>query len=98
MSFRKRLRHWIMGDLIGIDELGNAFALDGDAHETISSHCGSQIVAKTPCLFCRFTCWWLNFLQKDHCTRSWAEEKAVVDASKGLVGSHDGKIGDWTGE
>ena len=84
---------WFVGDAVAIDEVGNAFILDGDAHETISAHCGAQFAAKRPCIFCRLVC---GFIQgvlgkifprlKTHCQNAYVAEQGVIAASKNLPG------------
>ncbi len=96
-----KFTRWLIGDAVALDEAGNAVLMDGDAHETISAHCGSQVVL-TPtrvCLFCRVVC---GFIQgvlgpiwprlKTHCANAWAAERAMVEASKNLPGAHGGKV------
>ena len=83
------LPHWLIGDAVGLDELGNAVLLDGDAHETISAHCGAQIALVAPCLFCSAVCRILGFFFTNHCTRAWIAERHMVEASASLPGAHD---------
>ena len=56
MSLRTYLKHIFIGEAVVLDEAGDVAFLDGDAHITISAHCGSQYAAKRPCLFCRWVC------------------------------------------
>jgi len=83
------LTHWFIGDAVGLDELGNAIILDGDAHETISAHCGAQILLAKPCLFCSVVCLVLGFFFTNHCSRAWIAERPMVEASAPLPGAHD---------
>ena len=80
------LPHWLVGDAVALDELGNVIILDGNAHETISAHCGSQLVVKQPCLFCSVVCKILGKIWPNHCTDSWSNEKKMVLDAQGLPG------------
>ena len=84
---------WIVGDAVAFDELGNAILLDGDAHETISAHCGAQYAAKKPCLFCKVVCTFIQSVLgrffprlKHHCQNAFLAEQGVIAASKDLPG------------
>ena len=93
MSLRTYLKHLLIGEAVVLDEAGDVAFLDGDAHITISAHCGSQYAAKRPCRFCRWVC---GFIQgvlgrvwprlKTHCANSWAAEKTAYLATKNLPG------------
>ncbi len=48
MSIIRYLRHLIVGELVVLDEAGNVLFNEGDAHITISAHCGGRIVAGKP--------------------------------------------------
>lgn len=96
-----KLTRWLVGDAVALGETGNAILMDGDAHETISATCGSQVVL-TPtkvCLFCRVVCGFIQSVLgliwprlKTHCANAWKAEQAMVEASKGLTGSHGGRV------
>lgn len=92
-------KHLLIGEAVALDEAGNVLFLDGDAHETISAHCGAQfeVAAQsgfiTPCRFCRFARWLVETALgsiwhklKGHFARAWIAEKAVYLASKSLPG------------
>ena len=89
-----KLGRWVAGDAVALDEAGNAAFLDGDAHETISAHCGAQITLapKTACLFCRTVCKVLGWFFKDHCLHAWVDEAPMVAAGAKLPGAHGGKV------
>ena len=53
--------------LIGIDQLVNAIT-GGDPDETISSRMGKGISSN--CLFCKWACWILDLIDRDHCHKS----------------------------
>ncbi len=80
---------WIIGDAVALDELGNAMLLNGDAHETISAHCGAQITAKQPCLFCSIVCKILGIFWPNHCINAWKAEEPMIKAAHNLVGEKD---------
>ena len=77
---------WLIGDAVAFDELGNAVVLDGNAHSTISAHCGSQMAAQKPCGFCRALCEVLGKIWPNHCENAWLAEKPMVIAAQGLPG------------
>lgn len=84
---------WLIGDAVAVDELGNAVLLNGDAHETISAHCGAQYAVRRPCLFCRVVCGFIQHVLsigwpnlRTHCLNAWEAEKQLVEDSKNLVG------------
>lgn len=79
------IKQWLIGDAVALDELGNAIG-NGNAHETISAHCGSQIAAQIPCRFCRIVCKVLGFFWPDHCLKAWQAERSMVLAARGLPG------------
>ena len=94
MSFK----HILIGEAVALDEAGNVLFLDGDAHETISAHCGAQFEAAghggfQPCAFCQLARCFVEgvlgsiwpFL-KGHFARAWIAEKPVYLASKSLPG------------
>ena len=94
MSFK----HILIGEAVALDEAGNVVFLDGDAHETISAHCGAQFEAAGhggfhPCAFCKVARWFVEDVLGSiwphlhgHFARAWAAEKAVYVASKTLPG------------
>jgi hypothetical protein len=83
------IKKWFLGAAVAVDELGNAVLLDGDAHETISAHCGAQIEAKQACRFCSVVCRVLGWFWHNHCAESWAAEKPMVNAAAGLPGEKE---------
>lgn len=92
--WESKLGKWLLGDVIALDEFGNAVGMDGNPHETISAHCGAQIEVKRECLFCKLVCggikytlgWFLPNL-KTHCENAWNAEKQMVKDSDNLMGS-----------
>ena len=91
----RRILRWLIGDAVALDELGNAVLLDGDAHETISAHCGAQYAAHQPCLFCRMVCGFIQTVLgriwpslRTHCANAWAAEEPIVRDSINLPGGH----------
>ena len=82
----KWLKRRLIGEAIALDEAGNVLLLDGDAHVTISAHCGAQIEAKRPCWFCRALCWVLGKFFPGHCTRAWYSERGAWVATHKLPG------------
>jgi len=91
--YKTRLGRWLVGDAVALDELGNTVLLQGNPHETISAHCGAQIQAGDPCLFCSGVCWLIQRILgrawpslRTHCRDTWRAEKAMVQSSAGLGG------------
>lgn len=88
------LPRWLIGDAVALDELGNAVFLDGNPHETISAHCGAQIVASKQnpekfavCRVCKFVFWFTEkFFSVGHCVNSYLAEKALIADSAKLNG------------
>lgn len=85
------LPHWLIGDAVALDELGNAVILEGNPHETISAHCGAQEKASKECLFCRIVCSVIQGVLgriwprlKTHCANSYAAERAMIKDSPPL--------------
>lgn len=84
----------LIGDAVAFDELGNAVILEGNPHETISAHCGAQIVSKRECLFCKVVCGFIQTVLgrfwphlRTHCMNAWQAEAKMVADSKGLTGT-----------
>ena len=50
---------------IAVDQLANT-VLGGYPDETLSSRMGKR----PHCPICRILCWFLNFIDKDHCVKS----------------------------
>ena len=50
-----KFKRWLLGVFVADDELLNATA-DGNAHETVSAHCGHQYAVGKPCIACRVIC------------------------------------------
>lgn len=81
-AIKKYLKHVAIGESYVIDEFGNVILLEGNQRYTISAHCGSQIAAKRPCLFCRLVCGFIQKILGDvwpslkhHCINAWLTEK-----------------------
>jgi len=91
--YKTRLGRWLVGDAVALDELGNTVLLQGNPHETISAHCGSQIQAGDPCLFCTAVCWFIQRILgrlwpslRTHCRDTWKAERAMVVDTRNLGG------------
>jgi len=80
------LKHLLIGVPIALDEVGNVILFEGNPKITISAHCGSQLVAKKPCLFCRIVCSIFGYFFPFHCERAWRAERKVFEDSKDLPG------------
>ncbi len=81
-----KIKLWFIGDAVALDELGNAILLNGDAHETISAHCGAQLEANEACLFCKTVCRILSAFFPRHCQNAWRDEKPMLVKAVGLPG------------
>jgi hypothetical protein len=63
------MRTYIWNLLISIDQLFNTL-FGGYPDETISSRMGKKLVKKESCPVCKFLCFLLNLVDKNHCIDS----------------------------
>ncbi len=64
--------------LIAVDQLANT-VFWGDPDETISSRMG-RFIKQDNCHICKIVCWFLDFVDPDHCKNSIEED----EGSRGL--------------
>ncbi|MHB2010033.1 MAG: hypothetical protein ACYCOX_18605 [Acidobacteriaceae bacterium] len=74
-TIRNLIKKTFIGEAYALDDEGNEILLDGNEQYTISAHCGSQILAKKPCLFCSIVCKVLGSIWTNHCADAWYNER-----------------------
>lgn len=84
--WKTKIGGWIAGVAIASDELGNAIGGD-NPRETISAHCGYQMLAGKPCRFCRIICkvCAVLFRNPSHCTDAAIAEKNMLASGTNLI-------------
>ena len=81
----KRIGAYLVGVLVGLDELGHALA-GGDVHITISAALGRRMAIGHAGPLTRLSAAALDWIRPGHCERSWEAEKALYYDSANLPG------------
>lgn len=74
MTTGEAIKKYIINVLIALDQLANAL-LGGDPDETISSRAGRMLKLKNKPLWARILCWFLDFIDPNHCIDAVEKEE-----------------------